>query len=409
MTAVGGYFSHGGAGLAKQLLREMLANGFTLIEDMSARSGEWTTPTVVHTHPLPISVNVNGLPVNTDIHLPVCMLATGFTARDNFGSTLTLGVDYTINRALGTFRILTGGALEAGFNPGYGRNTNFTIDAGFQLLRGWFILASTGVSTTESIVVGMIFDRLSGAGNISNPIKTGPRWTVFSQWATGSTNFNTAGLTFRNAPADDVLQFVHPDFSGVYEGSITADRIIASGTNTAAVSWVFAGALARFRPAVEQPCVAALAGNTAAATPDDDGIVGDTAQPGVMGANQGAVWLYDLGRFSSVADPVAINANTWSRTVGSVSNGYTPSQVVLNNPGPGAAAQYYFELHDVIAGRNVDQLNSESNILYGIFEGLKAVLCFDAQHDLSLSWDGHTYQLWRVGSNSGRHVAVEVM
>lgn len=410
MAYVEGTFTHGGNGFLKQILEQSLSNGWTLQEDISNRPGEFASAVIVQNNTDAISIPISGIPVNTDIQLPVCLIGTGFTARANFASTVTAGVDYSINRARGTFRILAGGVFENPGMLGFGRPAySFTIDAGYNLLNGWFTLWSNGISSNENIYVSLRFDKIP-TSIPENPIKCGIRWTSFASWTNGVTVQNNQNLLVRNNLVDDVLQYLHPTFSGSYQASINKDRILCYGGQSCISGWCFAGSLTRFRPASEQVRTSCIAGSTASIDTDDGGIVGDTNQPGAMSQQMGAMFLYDKGQYSVITVwPVELNCNYWTNEVGSQSAGFTPSRLLLSPLAPGGTPQYYFELHDVVCGRNITLLNSQESVLYGLYEGLKAVLVYNARHNLQLTWNSRTFRLWQVGSNPNRHIAVETI
>jgi len=404
VSFVEGGFTHGGNGLMKQVMREMLASGFwTIQESIGNRAGELAAAPVAQSTTRPVTVNVTGLAPNTDIQLPICMLGANWVARKNFSATVTQGVDYTIDRIRGTIQILNGGVfVAAGVGTG-----NFTLDANFELMRGWIVLKSTGISTQETIYVGMEFDTILNSQS-ANPVRSGASVAVFTAWTNAVTSYSLAPITARNKLTDDVLFFVKPNIEGVYQANISKDRVLAFGETDSLAAWFFAGALARFRPIVEQPFVTSLMGNTAGDDADAEGPVGDTNQPSIHDTQTGSCWLYDLARFADTTNPVELNANHWTFESSAISAGvaFTPSEALLNSPAPGAARQYYFELHDVMVGRNTTLLNNQASVLYGMAEGLKTVLIFDARHNLELTLEGVVWRLWRVGSSPFRFVAV---
>ena len=390
-------FTHGGAGLYKQTLEAMLAEGWTLLDSITSRPGGLAAASPVQTNTQEITVNWIGAPLDQPVDLPVCMLGA-LTARYTAGAVVAEGTDYAIDKLRGTITPLSGGGFDGG---GGTAQYSLTIDSGAELLRGWVILSSTGISTQETILVGMRLDKKSG-GSPSNPRKTGIRWTAWAGGVVGVTDYDVQDDTLRNGPEHDVLQFINPDMEGVFQANVDLDRIICGGFQAdAEAAWAYAGALGRLRPAAEQSILTAIAGNTAAEDLDDGGIVGDTAEPGSTDSEQlGTVYLFDQAQFP-VLDQIDadLNANHWSLDASNSALGYTPSQVPV---GSGT----YTELHDVIAGRNLDSLANPNAAIYGYWQGLKAVLKHNARHNDVVSVGGETWRLWRVGTNPRRHIAV---
>ena len=402
MSWIEGGFTHGGNGFFTEMWRQLVTAGWAETEHIGARAGEWSSAPAVQTNTERVSMAMAAQPLDTYFNLPISMIGDDTTIRRDT-TTATEGVDYIIDRPRGRMQILTGGSFDGGGGLGSG---TLNIDPGYSLKKGWMILTSLGVSGGESIVIGIQFN---GVGTVSNPTRVGARWTAFDAWAVGATVYEAEAVGTRNNLADDVLQYLSPRYEGTYQMSINLDRIICNGFLDCVSAWCYAGGLTRFRPVVEQDYVTAIAGCTAYdINNDDEGIVGKTDEPGQMDAQHGSVWMYDVSRFCAIDVAAELNANRWENEVGNSLNGYTPSLLVLNDPVPvGDDPQYYFELHDVIAGRNIDQLNSQTSILYGLWDGLKAVLVTGARHNLELTWMGTTHRLWKVGSSGNRFVAVE--
>lgn len=401
MTWVSAGYTHGGPHFYKKVLEAALANGWSRVEDVEDR-GQLAAQSVAMRNTVPVDIDLTGKSVGVWYELPLVFLGS-FSAYKNFVTPVAEGVDFDVSRVRGQYRLRAGGQFDNGIGGGTGR---FTLAQGYELRSGWTVIGSPGVSGTEGLLVGLRLESLSG--NPDNPIRCGVRWSIFRSWVVGSTNYFVNDTTVRNAAADDVRQLIHPTTDFVVEGSFNADRIVAYGRARGYGAWCYAGALTRFRPQVEQDSVAALMGNQGYARNGDDGPVGATHQKGTAGLSEGAVWLHDLGVFSSTVNPADLNANYWSFDAGAtVSVAYTPSRRLLNVPGVSGTPQYYFELHDAVAGRNNDALNSTSNVLYGLWGGIKACLVFDAINGLDLTYDGRTYRLLGVGSSTTRFVAAE--
>lgn len=392
--------THGAISFYKQTIeRAITLGGWSRQEDIEDR-GLLGAATVVQTNTEPVDFNVAGLSTGVWYELPLMYLGA-FTAWKNFTTPVVEGVDFDISRVRGRVLLRAGGQFDNGAGVGVGR---FCLSAGYEIKRGWTVLSSPGINGTEALFVGLRFEILNS--NPKNPIRGGARWTCFSSWVNSSTDYDSANLAVRNAPADDVCQFLHTNYEVTYHLSVNLNRIIVHGNSAGFSSWVWIGALTRYRPQAEQPSVIAMMGNAGKEQEGNTGPVGQPNNPGTMGANQGTVWLYDLGVFSSVANPVELNANYWSFESGNLTLGYTPSRRMLNSPAPGGTPYLYFEVHDVITARNLHLTNDVSNVLYGLWDGIRCVFCYNARHLLELTYEGAVYRLLSVGSSWSRFIAL---
>lgn len=399
MTWEEGSLSRGAPQFYRNIIDRAVANGWARFEDIDDRGVLAAAPDVMSTTP-PIDLNVTGIAVGTWIDLPVMYLGS-FVAQKNFVTPVVEGVDYDIRRGRGQIRLRAGGLFDNGAGSGTG---HFTLNQNYTLKRGWTILKSLGVSGAEAIYLGLRFDSLNGSA--AYPVRAGIRWTCFSTWTVGATDYDSTNRTIRNAAVDDVLQYIFPNLDFEWAGTFTLDRITCMGYSGGLTAWCAVGAMTRFRPTTEQALVTAMVGNCAGSNVPADGCVGNTADGGTMSSNRGSCWLYDFGVFADATNPVEMNANHCTFEAGSTVFGYTPSLRLLNTPGPSGSPQYYFELHDVITGWNINVANDARNILYGLWDGLHMCLVAFPIRNQEISLAGVIYRLWNQGDSSSRFVAV---
>ena len=397
--------THGGVTFSKTVLNMMKTAGWNEVENITMRAGEWASAPVIQRHPVPVDLNLTGMPLNAYYELP-CFMMGAFSAQRNFSTNITEGVDYDLDRAWGRVRPKSGGAFDLGGGVANGR---FTLAAGWEVKRGWVVLSSTGTSTQESCIIGARIE--AQIGNPDHPGKIGLRWKLNDFWNAGSTVF-TGSLTTVNqsAESDDVLQFIHPtaDFGVLI--SATKDRCISVATADFKFAWCYIGMLERFRPNTKQTRLNAMMGNNAVAYPEIMGPVAKTNESGLIdGRNLGTYYAYDLNKFASLGDVCELNANYWTNEAYALTGGLTPSNVILGTPAPGTFPNRYFELHDAIAGRGANLINSTNNVIYGRWNGIKAVLMAHAQHNMALGYGDTSYRLFAVGDKADRYMAMELV
>jgi len=394
--------THGGIALYSQVVKAAVAAGWAL-DTTSYGRADWGTQPVVQNNTIPIQTDITGVPLPFVLPLPI-MFFDNYVVKKDFVTSVTLGVDYSIDPDFGTVTILSGGVWDNGSGFGTGE---FTILQGYDIKRGWVILRSFGISTTEDFRIGFRFN--SAATNPSNPQQTGVEISCWTTPPTAFESYELVDLTRRNALVHDVKCMISPnaDVTGAY--SLDADRIIFHGRADCFTAWGCAGIPARFRPLAEQPLLTGMMGSTSLQQDRAGGPVGKTDEPGdlSLSTEMGSIYLFEQGAFCAVDDNVELNANYWENEVGHPTNGYTTSQRVIT-PGSGATLPVpYFEVHDVITGRAIDVVGSSSNILYGLWNGLHTVLCAEPSHNLQVTMDGRAFRLWKVGGSLSRFIAVE--
>lgn len=401
-----GGLSHGGASFMKSIIEAAVSAGWSRFDDISANASALAAARTVQSNTEPIEISVAGIATTQWIELPLMYLVMGsYSIRLNGGTLASPGTDYTIDEVRGRIRLVVGGLFDADSDNFGDAGATLTLDRGYQLYSGYTILRSRGSSGSDDIYLGVRFD--SQSANAANPIRTGPRWAIFSSWSLGLSDFESSVISFRNAPADDVKQYIDAVADFTWQATVTLDRIISVGSSECYRSWCYAGQLVRPRPLVEQPRLTAMMGHN-----ESTGPVADPSLTDKVGSGEpfGSVYCYDLGRFAQAGDSVSLNGNTWSfggtAEDAAAGQGYTPSQVILNSPGVLGTPQYYFEIHEAICSRNANLIGDATNVIYGLWDGLYAVLCYAAKHGDQLRYNVDLYRVWGTG-NSNRLIAVE--
>lgn len=408
-----GGFTHGGITLIKASLNfAKYYIGWTEVETIGSRAGEWAAAPVVQRHPVPIDINLATLnagtpwPVNVAFDLPAMFIGNA-TIKKNFTIPLVEGVDYSIDRIWGRVVPLPGGQFDGGSGASTGR---FTIDSGWEIKKGWVILSSPGTNGLESCIIGAGFE--SEFANPGNPGNTGPRWKVYRTWSVASSVWNSPvnNTADYSHQLDDVLQFVHPAADVMLWFSGNLDRLITVASSNGSSSWCYIGMLERVRPKAEQAVISAMMGNNTFTDPEEIGAVASTSSPGrVNGQNIGTVFCYDKAKFASSADTAQLNCNYWSREVNNPTNGYTPSELIVGTIPAGGYPNRYFELHDVVAGTDISVVNNVSNVIYGRWYSVKAALVHYPSSGLQLNYLGANYRLLGVGHRSDKYIAMEAV
>lgn len=410
MTYVSATYTHGGAGLFKQVLEKMLAVGWTIkegIEDRKVASipEEVATATALQTNGNSISVTITAMDVFLD--LPVAMISNYTVQKNGAGGTLVENTDYVIDRDRGQIKALTGGAFSV--------SDNATIAASAYTIRqGWMVLASTGESGQEDILVGM---RMVGtpcstsgvfSGSAASPSRTGIQWCVFKQWTTGSGGSTwTVDQTrsVRNEITADVIMAVDPtdNVNQKYYLAVDKNRVLlySSQSGGGEQAWIAIGALRRLHPVNEQSYVTFLMGNRSAVVgSESQGPVWDNNDPGNPGiTNIGAVYLYDLGEFSGqTGGTITVDLNA---------NHLQQEQGTANFPAPTSAG--YFELHPVLVARSIGQGPSaviQQQRVYGLVDGLMAVVLNSPSTEQVVTWQGEDYIIVGFSAAGFRFLAI---
>ena len=394
--------THGGIGFYSQIVKTMLVSGWSA-SVFSYNQSDWGSVPVVQSNTLPINSDITGVPLPFVLELPI-MFFQNHTVRKDFTTSVVEGTDYSLDPNFGTATILAGGAFDNGAGFGTGA---FTILQGYEIKKGWVILSSTGISTTEDIKIGMRFN--SAVVNPTNPFMTGIETDLWTTIPGVAESYDLSDLTRRSDPAHTVKTMISPnqDFTGAC--SLNLDRVIFHAQANCFTAWCCAGAMQRFRPSTEQDFITGMLGNTTLQADRAGGPVGDTTQGAdtSLTTEMGSVYNFNAGRFANTSDTIEMNANRWSNEVGHPTNGYTASRRVIAAGSGATLPVTYFEVHNVITGSEVDQIGSNDNILYGQWNGLYTVLCYEPVHNLQVDMDGRTFRLWSVGDSLTRFIAVE--
>lgn len=385
----------------KQLYTAMTAPGTGWSVDVAASGqADWGAAPVVQNSTLPIATDLTGVGLPFALPLPVMFIENHAVLKD--GTTAVVeDTDYTIDPDLGEVVILAGGAFDNGVGFGTGA---FTISQGYDIKAGWFILTSAGVSTAETIRVGIRFAARQTVPD--NPQATGIEFTCWNTALGVGESYDLSDTARRSDPTNAVQCLVAPngDVQGGY--SLTADRVLFHGLADGFCAWACVGAMARFRPLSEQSQIVGMLGSTSGASAGglSDGPVGDTTEPGaVESLAMGTVWDHTLSRFAVSGDAVQMNANVWSFEAQSA-----PSNRIVVAGSAQVMPTRYVEVHNVITAKNITVPNSPTNVFFGLWLGLFTVQAFEPRHNDQFTAIGKTFRLWRVGNSlQQRYIAVE--
>ena len=398
--------THGGIAYFAQVVRGMLAGGWTLLKASYNHPG-WASEPVAQSNTIPTSIDMTGAVLPSQVQLPVMFLPSAQEVKKDFTTVLTEGVDYTLDEDTGDLEVLAGGAMDngAGFWDGA-----ITLDAGYEIRRGWVLLQSNGISGTETLIVGLRF--VNDSGVASNPFMTG---IEVSSWVTtlpDGSNYDDVVMNRRSAVEHNTYSMIPANADVLVSWSLTKQRIICRGRANCFSSWFAAGGLYRMRPSTEQSLVSAHIGGTPRLEDRAGGPVGKTNEPGDLSRLDsrcmGSVWAYDVSRFPGPEEfPIEMNANYWSNEVGHPGDGYTSSRRVVVAGSGSTPDVVYFEVHNVIVAQNAHLPLDAASVIYGLWEGLYTVLCYEATDNLQVTMDGRVFRLWSVGDSLTRFIAVE--
>lgn len=395
--------THGGIAFYAQVVKGMIGAGWT-IQYAGYDHPSYPVP-AAQTNTLPIAIDTTGFPLDFVFQLPVMFMAGTITVKKDYVTDLTQGVDYDIDPDYGTITVLAGGLMDNGAGFGTGE---ITIEAGYEILGGWMVLQSTGVSGSETILVGLRF--VNDSGVAQNPFLTGIEIHSRASGMADGIAYTENPPSIRSSVEHDVFALVQPNADVQVRWSLTLDRIIACGRANCFSSWFAAGMLQRMRPRSEQKLVGAHLGHTCRLAERSRGPVSKTNEDGDLSKsdrnNMGSVYHYGKGRFcDGQQDNVMLNANYWELEVGSPTAGYTASRRVIAAGSGATLDTIYFEVHNVIVGQDTD--DPAENAIFGLWEGLYTVLCYEPADNLQIEMDGRAFRLWAVADSLTRFVAVE--